>query len=161
MSSRTSVLRRASLLAAAPLLAACAGPVVPIELRFPSQIAFVATTLVDFDIVPLSSSSEDLGRCPTLIAHAMSSTDLGASTSVHEIPRCDVRSGTALPDPGTGPHAYLVQARGATATILIGCTVAEAYPGGPTIRVDLFPTEAYGPAAAAVPPGSTVDGACP
>jgi hypothetical protein len=147
-----------SLVLAAPALASCAGPSIALELRFPSQVAFVATHLVDFDVVPLSADM--LGDCPLLIANAMSSTALNASTSLHDVPRCDVRSGTAIPDPGTGAHAYLVQAQGESATILIGCAIGEAYPGGPPIRVDLFPTDAYAAAAAAVPPGSTVDGAC-
>lgn len=151
-----------AVLGAAPLVTSCAGPTVTLDLRFPSQTAFIASSLVDFDIVPLTSSSQDLGRCPALVADALADTELGASTSVLGVPRCDVRAGIALPDPGSGPHAFIVQALSATnATLLVGCAVGEAYPGGPPIRVDLFPTEAYAMASSSVPPGSTVDGACP
>ena len=164
MKNAGSLLRRALTLAAlasaAPLAAACAGPTVTVDVRFPSQTAFVATSLVDFDFVPLASA--DLGRCPALVADALADTELGASVSVLGVPRCDVRRGFALPDPGAGPYAFVVQAVSPmNATLLVGCAVGEAYPGGPPIRVDLFPTEAYAMAAAGVPPMSTVDGACP
>jgi hypothetical protein len=155
-----SWLKLAALTSAAPLLSACAGPTVVVDVRFPSQTAFIASSLVDFDFVPLSPS--DLGRCPALVADAVGDIALGASVSIAGVPRCDVRRGVTLPDPGSGPHAFVVQAVSPmNATLLVGCAVGEAYPGGQPIRVDLYPTEAYAAAASAVPPGSTVDGACP
>lgn len=152
----------AVVLAGAPFAASCSGPTVTLDVRFPSQTAFVASSLVDFDIVPLSSSSADLGRCPALLADALADTQFGATLSVLGVPRCDVRRGVTLPDPGAGAHAFVVQALNqANATLLVGCAIGEAYPGGPALRVDLYPTDAYAAAASSVPPGSTVDGACP
>lgn len=147
-------------LPSALLLASCSGPTVAVDVRFPSQTAFIASSLVDFEMVPLSADT--LGRCPELVADALSDAELGATTSVLGVPRCDVRRGVSLPDPGAGPYAFVVQALSdSNATLLVGCSVGEVYSGGPPIRVDLFPTTDFPEAAAEVTPGQTVDGACP
>lgn len=155
-----SLRRVLPLVPSALLLASCSGPTVTIDLRFPSQTSFIASSLVDFELVPLSQDT--LGRCPELIADALSEAELGATTSMLGVPRCDVRRGVSIPDPGAGPYAFVVQALDdSNATLLVGCSVGEVYPGGPPVRVDLYPTRAYPAAAAEVPPGQTVDGACP
>jgi hypothetical protein len=57
-----------------------------------------------------------------------------------------------------------VVGRATNGVILGGCTVGEAYPGGPPIEVTLFPTTtmAYAAAvtAAHLAPGSTADQRC-
>ncbi len=153
-------LLRCLLLASLALTASCTGPTVTLDLRFPSQVGFVAASLIDVEVVPLAPDA--LGRCPALLADVLAGTQVNPSLSVPGVPRCDVLHGVALPDPGGGPHAFIVQALSQTNAILLaGCAVGEAYPGGPPIRVDLYPTDAYAAVASGVPPGSTAEGACP
>jgi hypothetical protein len=142
-------------------LAGCGTPTVPLSIGFPSQEAFNITSTLDVQMVPLDA---DLGACPTLLGNAVRGTDVHASTSVLGITPCSVRAGATLPDPGSGAHAFIVLGRATNGVILAGCTVGEAYPGGPAISVDLYPTstDAYSTALAAahLPPGTTADQHC-
>lgn len=150
-----------SALVVALALAGCGTPTVPLSIGFPSTEAFNITSSLDVEMVPLDA---DLGACPTLLGNAVRGTDVHASVSVSGLTPCSARSGTNLPDPGSGAHAFIVLGRATNGVILAGCTVSEAYPGGPAIPVDLYPTstDAYATALAAshLPPGTTAEQHC-
>ncbi len=152
---------RVSAIIGALALAGCASPTVSLSIGFPSQEAFLVTSLIDVDVVPLG---DHLDQCATLLGAAVQGTDVSASSSSLGLVPCEVRSGLTLPDPGGGGHAFIVLARATSGVILAGCTVAEAYPGAPPIQVDLFPTATtnYATAltAAHLAPGTTAAQRC-
>lgn len=155
------VLLPALVLVSALALAGCASPTVSLSIGFPSNEAFLVTSTLDLEVVPLGA---DLDQCPVLLGNAIQGTDVPASSSSLGLVPCDVRAGITLPDPGGGAHAFIVLGRATNGVILGGCTVAEAYPGAPQIRVDLFPTTTMGYTAAVtaahLAPGSTADQRC-
>lgn len=141
-------------------IAGCSSPTVALSIGFPSQEAFLVTSTLDVRVVPLG----DLTQCATLLGNAIQGTAIETSSASLGIAACDIRSGTVLPDPGGGPHAFIVLARVTSGVIMAGCSVGEAYPGGPPIQVDLFPTSTsdYDNAvtAAHLVPGTTPDQHC-
>jgi hypothetical protein len=151
---------KACLVLLALALASCSSPTVSLSIGFPSNEAFLVTTGIDIQIVPM----DDLDQCATLLSAAIQSTDIHPSISSLGLVPCTVRSGTTLPDPGSGAHAYVVLGRATNGVILGGCTVGDAYPGAPPIEVDLFPTRTSDYAAAVtaahLAPGSTADQRC-
>lgn len=150
-----------TLLGCALGLAGCSGPTVTLSLGFPSQEAFLVTSSIDIQIVPLG---DDLDQCATLLGDAVRGTDIHATSSSLGLVPCDVLHGAQLPDPGGGANAFVVLGRATNGVILGGCAVGEAYPGSPPIQIDLFPTTtmAYDMAVTAVhpAPGSTADQRC-
>ncbi|MFO0686310.1 MAG: hypothetical protein U0234_29880 [Sandaracinus sp.] len=146
---------------AALALGSCATPTVSLSLGFPSQEAFLVTTNVDIYVVPLGG---DLTQCATLLNAAVQGADVPASASFTNLTPCSLLGRAVLPDPGGDPSAFIVLGRATNGVILGGCSVAQAYPGGPEIRVELFPTDTsdYDDAvtAAHLAPGSTADQRC-
>jgi hypothetical protein len=142
-------------------IAGCGSPTVSLLIGFPSQEAFLVTSSIDLQIVPLEGN---LDQCPMLLGDAIRGADVHASSSSLGMVPCDVRSGLVLPDPGPGGHAFIVLGRATNGVVLGGCAVAEAYPGAPEIQVDLYPTttDDYQMAvtAAHLAPGSTADQRC-
>ena len=153
--------RIAIAVASALALSGCASPTVPLSIGFPSQEAFLVTSTIDVVAVPLEG---DLSRCPALLGDAIRGIEVPASSASLGLVPCDVRAGAVLPDPGGGAHAFIVLGRATNGIILGGCAVGEAYPGGPSIQVDLFPTVTADYAAAVtaahLAPGSTADQRC-
>jgi hypothetical protein len=152
-------MKRLALTLACLLAFGCTGPTVPLSIGFPSQEAFLVTSQIDVQVVPLGDS-----QCAALLGNAIQGMALDTSVSSLGLVPCDVLHGTTLPDPGGGLHAFVVLGRATNGVILGGCTVGEAYPGGPPINVDLYPTSTadYGAAvmAAHLAPGSTADQRC-
>jgi hypothetical protein len=142
-------------------ISSCSGPTVPLSLGFPSNEAFLVTTSIDIEIVPLGESTD---QCAPLLGNAIQGTDVHASISALGLAPCDVLHGITLPDPGSGAFAYIVLGRATNGVILAGCRVGDAYPGAPAIEVDLYPTTtaAYSTAvtAAHLAPGSTAAQRC-
>jgi hypothetical protein len=159
--TRHAIVLAASMLVAALGIAGCASPTVSLSIGFPSQEAFLVTTSLDLEIVPLGGN---LDQCATLLNDAVQGVDVGASSSSLGLVPCEVRAGAQLPDPGDGGHAFIVIGRATNGVILGGCSVGEAYPGAPPIQVDLFPTTTTNYAAAVtaahLAPGSTADQRC-
>jgi len=130
----------------------------PLEIRFPSTNTFLVATEVRIRVYDTSASS-----CPQLVtAVSGGSMASGMDLSNETYAACDVFRGAAVPDPGSGRKSVLVEAlnRNSTATILIGCTEAEAYPGAPPIAVALYPTDNYAVELAANPPTGTIASRC-
>ena len=142
--------------------AGCASPTVALQIGFPSEQAFIATSSLDVQVIPLSGSRD---QCATLLGAAIQgTTDIHASITAVGLTPCQARAGTTLPDPGGGAQAFIVVGRATNGVILGGCSVGEAYPGGRAIAVDLFPTSttSYMQAvtAAHIPPGATAAQHC-
>ncbi len=130
----------------------------PLELRFPSTNTFLVATEVRIRVYDTSASS-----CPQLVT-AVSGGSMAPGTALSSVtyPTCSAYAGAAVPDPGSGRRSILVEAlnRNGTATILVGCTEAEAYPGAPPITVALYPTSNYATELVANPPVGTIADRC-
>ncbi len=146
---------RVQFLVVAATLSGCAANV-PVQLVFPSTGAFDASELVRIDVVPLAPDA--LGTCPELLAASLVGAPDGVVYTLEPTDVCAVQAGIAIPDPGAGAFVFSAQALdGANTPVLAGCTVAETYPGGPAVRIELFPTASYTPgtrAGASCSPGA-------
>jgi len=130
-------MKRTLLLVTTLACASCSGPTVGLSIGFPSNEAFLITTGIDIQVVPLG---ENLDQCAPLLGNAIQGTNVHPAIASLGLPPCDVLHGTTLPDPGSGGFAYIVLGRATNGVVLGGCAVGDAYPGGPPINVDLFPT---------------------
>ena len=130
----------------------------PLEIRFPSTNTFLVATEVRIRVYDTSASS-----CPQLVT-AVRGGSMASGTELSNVTyaACDVYTGAVVPDPGSGRKSMLVEAldRNGTATILVGCTEAEAFPGAPPISVSLYPTRGYAAELAANPPMGNIAARC-
>ena len=128
-------------LALAALVSGCAANVA-VVLDFPTSRAFDVSELVRIDVVRVAS--DELGSCPAVIDATLRAEPLDLALALDDTNVCEVERGLALGDPGGGALAFVAQVIDDRNTvILVGCTIAEAYPGGPAVRIELYPTGDY------------------
>ncbi len=137
-------------------LGACGPQRVPLDVRFPSTETFLVARTMRIHIY----ASDATTSCASIV-NAVSNGRAPDATPIHqtdEISACAVRAGLALPDPGAGPHLFLVEGldRTGNATILAGCAQAEVYSGS-RVEVSVYPTSAYEAAYEADTPASGED----
>jgi hypothetical protein len=138
-------MRRAAPIALALVALAVSGCAanVPIILDFPTTRAFEISENVRIDVVRIAPDA--LGSCPMVLTDAMDrpdTLDIAAQLDLTNV--CEAQAGIALPDPGSGALAFVAQVvDDSNRVILAGCTVAEAYPGSPPVRIELHPTASY------------------
>lgn len=142
-------------------LGACGPQRVPLDIRFPSTETFLVARTMRIHIYARDATTS----CASVV-NAVSNGRAPDATPIYETDEtssCAVRTGLALPDPGAGPHLYLVEGldRTGNATILAGCVQAEVY-GGSRVEISVYPTSAYQAAYAADTPeaGEDIDSRC-
>ncbi len=126
-------------------LSGCAPSPVDVQVGFPSLETFLYSDSGRLLVYEVDAQS-GLGDCPFLL-DSVARGEIGEPVLDSDWrPICEFRSGggVSFADVPPGPHAYVVEARSQSNTILLsGCRVAEAYEGAPTVEVELFPTADY------------------
>ncbi len=129
------------LVPAGALLSGCAANV-GVVFDFPTTRAFEISELIQLDVVRIAPDA--LGSCPAVLESALRGDTLDVVVGLEATDVCAVEAGVAVPDPGSGPLAFVAQViDDRNSTILAGCTIAEAYPGAPPVRIELYPTAGY------------------
>lgn len=125
-------------------MAGCAPAPVVVELGFPNESAFVQSRQGRVLVFPLAE--DELGICPELL-HQLSASNFPIEPVFDSelVDVCELRAAMRLPELAQGPHAYLVEVRNDSDSILQGCAIGEVFSGAGTIRVDLHPTEDFVP----------------
>lgn len=144
---------------AAALVAGCA-PTTTVVLDFPTQRSFEVSELVRIDVVRIAPDA--LGSCPDVTDATLRAEPLDVAIAVEPTSVCDIQAGLAVGDPGSGPLAFVAQVIDDRNTvILLGCTVAEAFPGAPPVRIEFYPTAEYTESEArAGSPGTRAGASC-
>lgn len=124
------------------LCAACGGERVELDLAFPSPDAFVRSASVRLFVVDVGG---DLGVCPDLVMRSELGGLTGDVFDSQPVSVCDASAGGLLvPDVDEGIHAFVaVVTNEAGQALLSGCSIADPYVDGGSLRVVLGPTERY------------------
>lgn len=127
------------------VLAGCGNAPVDLELRFPTEQAFLLSDfgrLLVYEVDP----EVGLGDCPALLEAAVAGEAGAPVFDSGQLPICDFRDpGVGFDDFPPGPHAFVVLSSidDPQATLLAGCRIAEAYAEAPAVPITMFPTRDY------------------
>lgn len=128
---------RSACLGVLMLALGCGADVVPLELSFPSELAFVLTSSAQVVVVDADQDS-----CPELLSQALVGTSPPSTWESGPLSVCSLWAGEVeLEELPAGPMAYVVIARSdAGRPLLAGCRVVDAH-SEPAVRVTLAPTD--------------------